>query len=298
MIETLRIRNYRLFEDLTFGKFSRVNLLVGKNNSGKSCLLEALRIYTAGASVDVLDEILAHRQEDWHDPDPVGRLEINNTDTPARYLFNGYHYPSDSSGAIEIGPVDKKDQVISIMPRYFQNTRIEDNKKLRGHFPVEYDSMEGGAYAGLELTVGTRSDFLTYLYRDSFRKGSVIPRRHSVPKRETSHESSLFVSPNGVPDQKVEKLWDRINITDLEEEVTRCLQLIEPGVGKIGFVGSGGNRKRIPIIRYSGSDERLPLKSLGDGMTRLFHIVLSMVNAAEGYVLIDELENGLHWSIH
>jgi ABC-type multidrug transport system ATPase subunit len=37
---------------------------------------------------------------------------------------------------------------------------------------------------------------------------------------------------------------------------------------------------------------------MGDGMTRLFHIILSLVNAKNGYLLIDEVENGLHWSIH
>ena len=43
--------------------------------------------------------------------------------------------------------------------------------------------------------------------------------------------------------------------------------------------------------------ERLPLQSLGDGMVRLFHILIAMREAAGGMILLDEVENGLHHSI-
>jgi AAA15 family ATPase/GTPase len=39
------------------------------------------------------------------------------------------------------------------------------------------------------------------------------------------------------------------------------------------------------------------LKSMGDGITRLFQIILSLVNAKDGLLLIDEFENGLYWSV-
>lgn len=36
---------------------------------------------------------------------------------------------------------------------------------------------------------------------------------------------------------------------------------------------------------------------MGDGITRLFHIILALVNAKNGVLLVDEFENGLHWSV-
>jgi len=36
---------------------------------------------------------------------------------------------------------------------------------------------------------------------------------------------------------------------------------------------------------------------MGDGITRLFHIILALVTARNGILLIDEFENGLHWSV-
>jgi AAA15 family ATPase/GTPase len=54
---------------------------------------------------------------------------------------------------------------------------------------------------------------------------------------------------------------------------------------------------RIPLVRIDGIKEPLPLKSMGDGMTRIFHIIVALVNAQHGILLVDEFENGLHWSV-
>ena len=50
MFESLRIRNYRVFSDLEIGDLSRINLIGGKNNSGKTSLLEAIFLLSAGGN--------------------------------------------------------------------------------------------------------------------------------------------------------------------------------------------------------------------------------------------------------
>ena len=45
LLDSLEIKGYRCFEHLTIEKLGRVNLIVGKNNVGKTALLEALLIY-------------------------------------------------------------------------------------------------------------------------------------------------------------------------------------------------------------------------------------------------------------
>jgi AAA15 family ATPase/GTPase len=54
---------------------------------------------------------------------------------------------------------------------------------------------------------------------------------------------------------------------------------------------------RTAIVRAAGIPRPVPLRSFGDGLNRLFGIVLSLVNAKDGLLLIDEFENGLHHSI-
>lgn len=296
MINTLFIRNYRIFKELSLDALTRVNLFVGKNSSGKSCLLEALHIYASGVDASVLARVVSNREEDWNDTSTPGTLpDINRIDAPFRHLFHGYRFPEQTSGAVEIGPIDKTTKRIKIMPRLYQVTK--DKEGRQAYLPIEKHSLNKNQPVdidvGLELTEGNKSRFLANLFNIS-----------STPKGFSSDigNNVQVVPPQNIDNDIVEKLWDNINITDLEEEVIRCLQLIDPNVRKIAFVGGvpgrDGKKYRIPIVRYAGSEERIPLKSLGDGMTRLFHVVLSLVNARNGYLLIDEFENGLHWSIH
>jgi hypothetical protein len=49
MIESFRIQNFRCFADLRIGPLGRVNLVAGKNNAGKTALLEALFLFTGRA---------------------------------------------------------------------------------------------------------------------------------------------------------------------------------------------------------------------------------------------------------
>ena len=57
LLDSLEIKGYRCFEHLTIEKLGRVNLIVGKNNVGKTALLEALWLYGTRCSIDVLLEI-------------------------------------------------------------------------------------------------------------------------------------------------------------------------------------------------------------------------------------------------
>ena len=64
LLKTLHIQNYRLFKDVTIEKLGQVNLNAGKNNSGKTALLEALRIRASSPNVSsVLNNIQLLRGE-------------------------------------------------------------------------------------------------------------------------------------------------------------------------------------------------------------------------------------------
>ena len=63
MLKSLEIKNFRALADFKVNKLGRVNLIVGKNNSGKSTILEALRIYAGGAHSDLLREIAGLHNE-------------------------------------------------------------------------------------------------------------------------------------------------------------------------------------------------------------------------------------------
>lgn len=93
MIRSLSIRGYRCFREFTAEGFARVNLLVGKNNAGKTALLEALHFQAAGADISVFNRAAFRRGEvvvleDW-EIDPSSQQPTVLADISR--LFHGHN---------------------------------------------------------------------------------------------------------------------------------------------------------------------------------------------------------------
>jgi len=54
---------------------------------------------------------------------------------------------------------------------------------------------------------------------------------------------------------------------------------------------------RIPFVKVSNFEEPIPLRALGDGVNRLVGLALALVHAKDGLLLVDEIENGIHYSV-
>lgn len=63
MLTSVEITNYRGFKSYAMDGLRRVNLLVGKNNSGKTALLEGLQYFASGGDPAILAEIAERRGE-------------------------------------------------------------------------------------------------------------------------------------------------------------------------------------------------------------------------------------------
>ncbi|HMQ62720.1 MAG TPA: AAA family ATPase [Flavilitoribacter sp.] len=68
MIKELKIKNFQIFENLTVDGLKKVNLIAGKNNTGKSTLLDGLRILQSKGDNTVINNILQSRgqfEQSW-----------------------------------------------------------------------------------------------------------------------------------------------------------------------------------------------------------------------------------------
>ena len=86
--------------------------------------------------------------------------------------------------------------------------------------------------------------------------------------------------------------------TSFENSVIEALRLV---VGKdlerIAIVSDLYNRRSRIVAKFKNFPGPVPLKRLGDGAQRLFGIAVALANCQDGILLIDEVENGIHFSI-
>jgi hypothetical protein len=93
--------------------------------------------------------------------------------------------------------------------------------------------------------------------------------------------------------QEQAELFGKLQIISKENEVLKILKLIEPRLERIISIATAGSSMLHGDI---GIGYLLPLYLMGDGMLHLTNYVLQIANAQNGILLIDEIENGLHYS--
>jgi hypothetical protein len=113
-----------------------------------------------------------------------------------------------------------------------------------------------------------------------------------------------FIPSDGVTDKILRHLWDRVVATPEEDTAVEALRIIEPDIQRIAFRTGIDRSFRDPatpprsvVVRLKGTDQPLPLGSVGDGMRRLLGLALSLAQSAGGCLLVDEIDTGLHYTV-
>lgn len=128
--------------------------------------------------------------------------------------------------------------------------------------------------------------------------GGELYRGDKIDRQPIPH---MFVPAGGLEPDDVERLWDGIALTDLQDDVRKALRIIVPDVVDVNMIahpGTGRQRSdhRIPMVRVEGLSLPVPLRHLGEGLNRLFGLILAIVNSRDGMLMVDEIESGLHYT--
>ena len=299
MLPSFYIENFRIFDTLLINRLSRVNLIVGRNNAGKSAFLEAVLLYVSNASLEVIYDLIKSRQED-HDSDFRNNPNLLSLN-PVRHFFKGHKIPDLTEPGFTLAIREKKAS-LNIRTAAFIVEESVDKRIRRKLDREELESFNLDYFdPDIEIFVVSEQEDTTQLlfsqnrdFRDAYREARF---RLGNQRPQNKYGIIQFVSTQGLTDTKAAQLWDAINLKDLEKDVIDSLKLVEKTIVGLAFVEGDRSRDRVPVVKLDNQEERIPLKSLGDGVTRVFHIILSLVNAKDGVLLIDEFENGLHWAV-
>ncbi|MBP7964898.1 MAG: AAA family ATPase [Caldilineaceae bacterium] len=305
ILPSLEIQNFRAFRDLKIDTLGKVNLIVGKNSVGKTCLLEAIRLYAELGNPSLIRQLLVERDELPSSRSNRDRSYEDEGDTfsAIRNLFHGRRDLYDNPQPIAIGQIHRPNTLLKISTSWYVEELTEDRlrrwkriealpngKPTQTTFDFLGESTEK-IIPGLAVRFGSNSE-------QSLPINRVLDRQYVGPRSGVDQARSTYVSAQGLTTSEIVQLWENITLTDLEYDVVRSLQLIAPNIERINLVGSAErSAEQIVIVKLTDRNEPVPLKSMGEGLVRIFGIVLGLVNSQNGLFMVDEIESGLHFSV-
>ena len=292
LVHDLFIENYRSFESYRLNAMTRVNLLVGKNNCGKTSVLEALELLQSGCDTTTLLNA-AQRRGELHisedDDSQMSRTcpEIfhmfrdRRVRVGTRFRIEGN---SQNYVAAEIFDPMNPDELRALTYREFRDV------------PSEFALELSAASEAIE----TRKTRVLPLTAQGFVPIGIVGNSRLGRDPRGSFNGTTFVTANSLDIRSMAAMWDQVTADSRENEVELALQLLEPNLRDIRFkasdqayrAGSGG------ILLGIGNDtRRQPLGSYGEGMRRMLGLAIALVCSSNGILLIDEIDTGLHYSV-
>lgn len=297
-LPTLAIAGFRGIRELSISRLGRVTLLTGDNGVGKTTVLEAVRAFAARGRHSALSSLLRDRDEyaaDAEDDD----AKVRALDVAA--LFFGRN---PSNKRIAIGPVAIAHQLM------IEEVALTDEQfsLIEGLIP-EFPS--DGAIQALVCRFEGTKQILPFFSMDD---GSPASGRYSriqahaarVLSRDMGADKSppeircRSLGPGVLSNEQMARWWAAVALTPSEDAAVNALRLVAgDGVHRAAVVGEQPHHRRgnRVIVSLRGDPAPVPLKSLGDGAVRLFGVALALANSRDGFLVIDEAENGIHHSL-
>lgn len=269
------IKNFRSFSDLKFGPLTRVNLISGKNNVGKSSLLEAILLMNSANRPD-MPGILNQSRGIPYSVDPVeywGWLFLNKDLSNEIELNSWYDHDSDDFDSFAIKIVKAKS-----MTTNGQAQKRENGRDILARNPIMNLEQTLRRSNGLIeqntvqlLTNGVHSDLNIEFNRPSY-----------------FNSGRTSISPDLVNSYSILEIDGRI------QSVVEDLRKIEPRLLRLSLVTVAEE----PVIHGDiGLGKLIPLQLMGEGVLKLTTILLSLRTLSKGTALLDDIESGFHYSV-
>lgn len=288
MIQSVVIEGYRGFSRLEMGGLGRVNLLVGRNNSGKTSALEAIFLWGCHDPIAEIWKLCRRRGETIVDPDePQSSLYADiihlfhghTLDRGSNFVVRGDNGLEQKTFRVDVDVVDDMSSTFSqrapvtkrpmwTLTAHSPTTFLKHGVELSEQLALPKYTWDAGTHRGSNAAHAPQQN-VHYLSNDAFNMSDVI------------------------------QLWDLIQLTQAEDQVLSAVRLIDDQVKQLRSIGAGvpGGRGSGFIVKLADQDRPVPLGSLGDGVRRMLAIAIVMSQCAGGRLFIDEIDTGLHHTV-
>ncbi|MGN8540902.1 AAA family ATPase [Helicobacter pylori] len=300
MIQSVRIKNFKNFKDTTIDGFTKLNIITGENNAGKSNLLEALyclvgkSMHPCTNILEIYDNIrkepltiesknlMFYGLDTEKEIQIVTTLDNNQTlDLQIKFIASEYQNTIES----QIIPTAEQAQAFSQLKFIFKKDKEEiyndhlNIARIPNFPPIPNQSSYNRQF----------NNFKPNLSRKllPFESAAIITPSDVARKRNVMNPNAIHImDPNII--QAVGKILDD---NQLEKRLNKSLNQFDKNIQAIRFNANNQLKLKVKNIK-----EKVPLSMFGDGLMKYLHIVSIFIANNATTIYIDEVENGLHFS--
>ena len=285
-LPSLVIKNFRGIDELTIPRLGRVTLLTGKNGVGKTTVLDAVRVWANRGRRQTLAGIL-------YNSDEVTQVEDDFHGETAEPDWNGLFFrrSHEAKASISIGTT-QQEQFITL-----QKAQISA-QALKPYLPDRAGVMQHEKHWGIEIKV--EDSLVAHLLHS---RSLLQEIRYEIDNTLLEPDVVCEILGPDLPSNfHVERYWSSVALTDHEDHAVEALNLMTDSlIERVTVVDTaiqrGRRSERRVMAKNKGDTRPVPLRSFGDGAVRAFAVALALANSSNGFLLIDEAENGIHHSI-
>lgn len=283
-----KIENFKKFESLEVNDIGQFNLIVGDNNVGKTCLLEAL----------LFDE------------------------NPQQLLDNFYIALTKRGLKFQIEEItikvgtSVKTEIVKPKENYFNNNIIRSkSKELIFYFNTNVENeIHISPFSSVSLAIrNLHKDKIELIKNrnneDIILKDNIDQFVNILIKKENKagiywiYDYNLnilnfpLISFNDTPlEEEARSIYENLKTKREKQILIDVLKVVNPKIVDIELRENFEDLKSVFLISFEDKDEFVPLNFLGDGFKRIFYIVLKALSLKGKRILIDEIEIGIHHS--
>ncbi len=284
MYKSFRVKNFRCFKDLQINDLGRVNLIAGKNNTGKTALMEAMLVLTKPLTPQILFDLHETRG-------------LKDSGQDRRDVWQQFFFGRDTSLDIDIRG---NDDAFNGRIRHLAVAEHATEKEILEHIG-QY--VQQAKQLGLisEGTIDIRGASLLSFSFDlpnsqTERLKVYLPSKSDMPVYTNIlfDQSSAFIPAQGRP--SAEWIRDNFSALDLNGDLPQLidfLSIFETRLSDLRLLSLSGDL----TIWGRVNSHQIPLKMMGEGVNRFCNFAISMIAENPKYLFIDEIENGIHYSV-
>ncbi len=300
MIQSVRIKNFKNFKDTAIDGFTKLNIITGENNAGKSNLLEALYCLVG---------------KDMHPCTNILEIYDNMRKEPlTTESQNSIFYNLNTRKPIRITTTSDSHQTLDLQIELITN----ENQKVR-ESQIIPTAEQAQAFSQLKFIFkkGKEEIYNDYLNIARIPNFPPIPNQSSynrqfnnfrpdLSRKLLPFESAAIITPSDVARKRNVINPNAIHIMDpnviqavgkvlddnqLEKRLNQSLNQFDKNIQAIRFNTNNQLKLKVKNIK-----EKVPLSVFGDGLKKYLHIVSAFMADNAKTIYIDEVENGLHFS--